>query len=122
MAPPPPVPVAPRPSAADSSAIGPAHLEVVESATSMPRRIPLESDEIRLGRSPNLADVAFEQDITVSRLHASIIWDGHSYRLYDDDSTSGTWVNDQEVPDYGIQLFDGDLIYMGKVVVRFRQA
>lgn len=98
-----------------------AYLEVVETLTEMPSHIPLRSEEVRLGRSPALADVAFEQDITVSRLHASILWDGHSYRLYDDDSTSGTWVNDQEVPDYGAQLFDGDDIFLGKVRLRFRQ-
>ncbi len=98
-----------------------AYLEVLETMTQMPGHIPLQSDEIRLGRSPALADVAFEQDITVSRLHASILWDGHNYRIYDDDSTSGTWVNDQEVPDYGAQLFDGDDIFLGKVRLRFRQ-
>lgn len=98
-----------------------AYLEVLETMTQMPGNIPLRSDEIRLGRSPALADVAFEQDITVSRLHASILWDGHNYRIYDDDSTSGTWVNDQEVPDYGTQLFDGDDIFLGKVRLRFRQ-
>jgi pSer/pThr/pTyr-binding forkhead associated (FHA) protein len=98
-----------------------AYLEVIETMTQMPSHIPLRSEEIRLGRSPALADVAFEQDITVSRLHASILWDGHNYRLYDDDSTSGTWVNDQEVPDYGTQLFDGDDIFLGKVRLRFRQ-
>lgn len=98
-----------------------AYLEVLETMTQMPAHIPLRSDEIRLGRSPALADVAFEQDITVSRLHASILWDGHNYRIYDDDSTSGTWVNDQEVPDYGAQLFDGDDIFLGKVRLRFRQ-
>lgn len=98
-----------------------AYLEVIETMTQMPSHIPLRSEEIRLGRSPALADVAFEQDITVSRLHASILWDGHNFRLYDDDSTSGTWVNDQEVPDYGTQLFDGDDIFLGKVRLRFRQ-
>lgn len=98
-----------------------AFLEIIETETQMPGHIPLRSEEVRLGRSPALADVAFEQDITVSRLHASILWDGHSYRLYDDDSTSGTWVNDQEVPDYGTQLFDGDDIFLGKVRLRFRQ-
>jgi hypothetical protein len=104
-----------------ASSPGQAYLEVIESATQMPAHIPLQGEETRLGRSPNLADVAFEQDITVSRLHASILWDGHSYRLYDDDSTSGTWINDQEVPPYGIQLFDGDDIFLGKVQLRFRQ-
>lgn len=98
-----------------------AFLDVLETETQMPSHIPLQGEEIRLGRSPSLSDVAFEQDITVSRLHATILWDGHSYRLYDDDSTSGTWVNGEEVPDYGAQLFDGDDIYLGKLHLRFRQ-
>ncbi|HZD10651.1 MAG TPA: FHA domain-containing protein, partial [Candidatus Binatia bacterium] len=109
------------PAIAGSAGSTQAYLEVLDTATQMPSHIPLRSEEVRLGRSPALADVAFEQDITVSRLHASILWDGHSYRLYDDDSTSGTWVNDQEVPDYGAQLFDGDDIFLGKVRLRFRQ-
>lgn len=114
-----PAPQIPPPVVEDGPAQ--AYLEVLETMTQMPAHIPLRSEEIRLGRSPTLADVAFEQDITVSRLHASILWDGHSYRIYDDDSTSGTWVNDQEVPDYGTQLFDGDDIFLGKVRLRFRQ-
>ncbi len=121
-----PPPVVPRQSEAvydQAGALLPvqAYLEVVETLTEMPSHIPLRSEEVRLGRSPALADVAFEQDITVSRLHASILWDGHAYRIYDDDSTSGTWVNDQEVPDYGAQLFDGDDVFLGKVRLRFRQ-
>lgn len=118
------VAVAPADASAESAAAaGPtqAFLDVLETETQMPSHIPLQSEEIRLGRSPSLSDVAFEQDITVSRLHATILWDGHNYRLYDDDSTSGTWINDQEVPDYGAQLFDGDEIFLGKVRLRFRQ-
>jgi len=97
----------------------PGYLEVVEAATPMPAHIRLRDDETRLGRSPTLADVAFEQDPTVSRLHATIIWDGQVFRVYDDESTSGTWVNDQEVGQYGVQLFDGDDIFLGKVQLRF---
>ena len=99
----------------------PGYLEVVEAATPMPAHIRLLDDETRLGRSPSLVDVAFEQDPTVSRLHATIIWDGQVFRLYDDESTSGTWVNDQEVPEYGVQLFDGDDIFLGKAQLRFYQ-
>lgn len=107
---------APSPAATPS---GPAYLEVVEAETAMPGRIPLDEEEVRLGRSPSVADIAFERDLTVSRLHATLIWDGHVYRLYDDESTSGTYVNDQQVGDYGLQLFDGDHIYLGKVHLRF---
>ncbi|HSM57318.1 MAG TPA: FHA domain-containing protein [Candidatus Sulfomarinibacteraceae bacterium] len=118
----PAAPAAAEPEPRGSVSPGQAYLELLETETQMPSHIPLRTEETRLGRSPALADVAFEQDITVSRLHATILWDGHHYRLYDDDSTSGTWVNDQEVPDYGLQLFDGDDIYLGKVHLRFRQS
>lgn len=103
----------------EGSGYAPAYLEVVEAATPMPAHIRLLDDETRIGRSPSLVDVAFEQDPTVSRLHATIIWDRQVFRLYDDESTSGTWVNDQEVPEHGVQLFDGDDIFLGKVQLRF---
>jgi pSer/pThr/pTyr-binding forkhead associated (FHA) protein len=47
--------------------------------------------------------------------------EGNRYRLYDAGSTSGTWVNEQQVPEYGIQLRDGDEIFLGQVHLRFRQ-
>ncbi|MDX1688106.1 MAG: FHA domain-containing protein [Candidatus Promineifilaceae bacterium] len=103
----------------EEARLAPGYLEVIEAATPMPAHIPLHDDETRLGRSPSLSEVAFEQDPTVSRLHATIIWDGQVFRIYDDESTSGTWVNDQEVSEYGVQLYDGDDIFLGKVQLRF---
>lgn len=108
----------PPPIAADSMEPA-AYLEVVQSESRLPARIPLTGSQIRLGRSPQQTDVAFEKDITVSRLHATITWDGEMYHIYDENSTSGTWVNDQQVIDYGLQLLDGDEIYLGKVTLRF---
>jgi hypothetical protein len=97
-----------------------AYLEVVSAETPIASPIAISQEETRLGRSPNLADIALTQDLTVSRLHATITWDGQVYRIYDEESTSGSWVNDQQVPDYGTQLIDGDEIYLGKVHLRFR--
>lgn len=97
-----------------------AYLEVIAAETPIASPIAISQEETRLGRSPNLADIALTQDLTVSRLHATITWDGQVYRLYDEESTSGTWVNDQRVPDYGTQLIDGDEIFLGKVQLRFR--
>ncbi len=97
-----------------------AYLEVLAAETPIASPIAISQEETRLGRSPNLSDIALTQDLTVSRLHATITWDGQIYRLYDEESTSGTWVNDQRVPDYGTQLVDGDEIYLGKVHLRFR--
>jgi len=77
--------------------------------------------QVRIGRSPSQAEIAFENDITVSRLHATLLLEGNHYRIFDEQSTSGTWVNEQQVPEYGIQLMDGDEVHLGAVHLRFRQ-
>lgn len=98
-----------------------AFLEVLESVTTMPPRIDLDEVEVRLGRSANQANIVFKNDGTVSRLHATIAQEGSDYRIYDEQSTSGTWANEQRVPDYGLQLVDGDEIRLGAVRLRFRR-
>jgi pSer/pThr/pTyr-binding forkhead associated (FHA) protein len=97
-----------------------ASLEVLESVTRMPRFLSLDMVETRVGRSPAEADIVFENDITVSRLHASIIFTEGEYRLYDEQSTSGTLLNGQGIPDYGAPLIDGDEIRFGAVRSYFR--
>jgi len=98
------------------------YLEIIHSVTRMPSTvIPLSAVEHRIGRNPNQADIAFENDITVSRLHASIILEGNDYRIYDEGSTSGTWLNGQPIPQYGSQLIDGDEIQLGDVLVIYRR-
>jgi len=99
-----------------------AYLEVLEAATEMSSYLPLHDNTVKIGRSPTQADVAFEQDVTVSRLHATMMLEGNQYRIFDRESTSGTWVNDRQVPDYGVMLQDGDEIHMGAVHLRYRQA
>ena len=47
--------------------------------------------------------------------------EGTHYRIFDENSTSGTWVNERQVPDYGLELEDGDEIHLGAVHLRFRQ-
>lgn len=98
-----------------------AYLEVLESVTEMPGEIGLSLAEVRIGRSPAQCHIPFENDITVSRLHATLMLEGNRYRIYDAGSTSGTWVNEQAVAEYGLQLMDGDEIFLGAVHLRFRQ-
>jgi hypothetical protein len=47
--------------------------------------------------------------------------EGNHYRIFDEGSTSGTWVNEKAVPEYGVQLVDGDEVHLGAVLLRFRQ-
>ena len=98
-----------------------AYLEVLESITEMPQRIDLNGPVIRLGRSPSQADIAFREDLTVSRQHANLMLEGSHYRLFDEGSTSGTWVNGRQVPEYGVELVSGDEIHLGAVHLLFRQ-
>lgn len=98
-----------------------AHLEVLGAQTLMPQELNLGDTEVRIGRSPAQAQIAFRDDITVSRLHAVLRLEGNRYRIYDAGSTSGTYVNDRPVPEYGLQLADGDELQMGAVRLRYRQ-
>ncbi|GAB4153267.1 MAG: hypothetical protein Fur0021_18840 [Candidatus Promineifilaceae bacterium] len=112
---------APPPDEPDAAKETAPYLEVLESVTDLPRYIPIEVVETRLGRSPANSDVVFENDITVSRLHASIIYseEQDAFGIYDEQSTSGTWVNNQPVPGNGMTLLDGDEIRLGAVRLVF---
>jgi hypothetical protein len=114
----------PEPHAASqyASSTPRAYLEVLETTSNVPTHIPLHGTTVRIGRSPGQADVVFEQDVTMSRRHATLMLEGSHYRLFDEQSTSGTWVNDSQVPEYGIQLNDGDEIFLGAVHLRFRKS
>jgi hypothetical protein len=98
-----------------------AHLEILDAQTDMPAEFTLGDAEVRIGRSPTQAQLAFRNDITVSRYHAVLRLEGSHYRIYDAGSTSGTYVNDRQVPEYGLQLSDGDYIQLGAVRLRYRQ-
>jgi len=98
-----------------------AFLEVIQSSSKVPGRIDLDVNEIRFGRSSKQADLAFSKDTTVSRIHATIVQEGGVHRVFDEQSTSGTFVNEQRVPSNGLQLVDGDEIRMGGVKLRYRQ-
>lgn len=98
-----------------------ASLEVVESITEMPGRLDLAGPVIRIGRTPSQCDIAFREDLTVSRQHANMMLEGNRYRIFDEGSTSGTWVNGRQVPEYGVELADGDEIHLGAVHLIFRQ-
>jgi hypothetical protein len=99
-----------------------AYLEILESVTRMSEQMELKASQVSLGRSPAQSDIAFENDITVSRIHATLHLEGSHFRIFDEHSTSGTWVNEQQVPEYGIQLMDGDEIHLGAVHLRYREA
>jgi pSer/pThr/pTyr-binding forkhead associated (FHA) protein len=87
----------------------------------MPPTVDLDGAMIRIGRSPSMCDIAFRDDLTVSRQHAVFMLEGNHFRLFDENSTSGSWVNGRQVPEYGVELADGDEIHLGAVHMMFHQ-
>ena len=74
-----------------------------------------EKNVISIGRHPSsdfLLDV--KQDLDVSRRHGEIRYTGSGYRLYDKDSTNGTFVNDIQLePGGNRDIEDGDTLRFG---------
>lgn len=87
---------------------------------SMPAVIPLARAGVRIGRDPSVVNVPLA-DRRVSKLHCRIIEDGPTggYRILDEGSTSGTYVNDNEVEMNGQMLQPNDLVGIGPLLYRF---
>ena len=65
-------------------------------------------------------NVNIENDQFVSRIHAKIIYDGRRFKLSDSSSSSGTFLNGNKINGW-VTLEDGDLIKVGKTILKFTQ-
>jgi hypothetical protein len=118
-----PLPRFPRPPRANAARVkGKAFFEVLESGSGGWRgEVELFGGSARVGRDGAQADIVFP-DLSVSRLHARIeeVSPG-VFHLYDEKSTSGTWVNYAQVPAAeGHALKPGDIVNFGRVQLRFK--
>jgi hypothetical protein len=77
----------------------------------------LEQSPTTIGRSPECA--IFLDDVTVSRKHAVVTQDGDRWKLEDQSSLNGTFVNRERVD--SAQLTDGDELQIGKYRLTFLQ-
>ena len=77
----------------------------------------LEDKPTTIGRSPECA--IFLDDVTVSRKHAVFSQDGDHWRLEDQGSLNGTFVNRERVET--AELSDGDELQIGKYRLTFLQ-
>ncbi len=95
-------------------------LTLVDGAgsTTVPAAIPLYGGSLRIGRDPNLVNVVID-DRRISRLHCRIMEEGGHYKVLDEGSTSGTYVNETEVSISGQQLQPGDMLSIGPINYRF---
>jgi hypothetical protein len=95
-----------------------AYLEALENAPDHTALIPLSSSNVALGRDPQVVQVTFT-DPSVSGLHARILESHGSYRIYDEGSTSGTYVNFQRIGLTPRILNNRDEVHLGHVHLRF---
>lgn len=81
--------------------------------------IPISSLEIIFGSDPSRVTQILK-DASVEGLHARLCRDENGvFRLSDEGSTAGTWVNFTPVSQEGTWLEHGDLIHFGRIGYRF---
>jgi hypothetical protein len=102
-------------------------LHVIEGPTGMRgETINITKAITTIGRNPKQADIVFyaDSESSVSRVHCTIQLDGRTFKLTDNNSTSGTKVNGRRIaPNDPTDLQDGDEIVlgdMGKLGVKMR--
>lgn len=98
-----------------------AYLETLENAPDHKDPISVSGSNVAIGRDAKLAQIVFS-DKSVSRLHARIMESSGIYRLYDEGSASGTYLNFERVGLTPQALGDNDDIHIGRVHLRFRLA
>jgi hypothetical protein len=81
--------------------------------------IPVNATELTIGSDPAQASILLT-DPSVESLHARLLrQEDGAFRLLDEDSTAGTWINYKIVPKEGAPLFHGDLVHIGRSGFRF---
>ena len=80
--------------------------------------ISITADSVTIGRDPFKATLVLD-DPSIDPLHASLQRENGSFRLRDQGSVAGTWVNYTPVSREGTLLENGDLIHIGRLGFRF---
>jgi diguanylate cyclase (GGDEF)-like protein len=88
---------------------------VLISGPEIGRRVPLSEADLVIGRATE-ADLLIDSD-GVSRIHAVLTRRPQGFVLRDQDSTNGTFVNDQPIRER--MLSDGDHIRIGLATLKF---
>lgn len=88
---------------------------VIISGANIGHQHKIKINQTMIGRSIN-ADIQIDDD-SASRDHAFIIRDEDGYRIRDNASKNGCFVNDAKVDDDRIR--DGDLLRIGKTIFKF---
>jgi hypothetical protein len=84
-----------------------------------PTEIPLGEGNTTFGSDARQAKVIFATSM-ISPLHARITrTDQEHFKLFDEGSGSGTWLNYAPVSQYGARLDHGDQVQFGAIIYRF---
>lgn len=103
-----PISMQPTPNMARAELLQEATLSIVKGPQ-VGNVFRLSVPELTIGRSPQ-CDI-FLNDMTVSRMHATLKREAAGYCIVDADSFNGLWVNNVNVRE--AQLHDGDVIQIG---------
>ena len=79
------------------------------------KRFELRDGECTIGRGAD-CDIQVDRD-SVSRRHAKVTRQGAGWSVEDLGSTNGSYVNDNQVTQYGLR--DGDLLKIGNAIFKF---
>lgn len=81
--------------------------------------IPITSEEVAIGSNPNHATLVLD-DPSVEALHARLLrLEEGAFRISDEGSIAGTWVNYSPISKSGTRLEHGDLVHIGRIGFRF---
>lgn len=103
-----PIAMTPTPNMASPALLSEATLSIVKGPQ-VGNVFRLSADALTIGRSPQ-CDI-FLNDMTVSRMHATMRRTPAGYEIVDADSFNGLWVNNLNVKD--AVLKDGDVVQIG---------
>jgi hypothetical protein len=73
-----------------------------------------------IGRDVNCNITVHDQ--MISAQHASILFKNDKYKIKDELSSHGTWVNGKDIDDESVELKDNDSIRLGETVFKFKSS
>jgi len=91
---------------------------IVEGEEGAAPPLLINVDECILGSDLSRTTWAIK-DPSLAPVHARIYRQGSGFRLVDENTTSGTWVNYETVPPEGRLLSHGDAVHFGRIGFRF---
>lgn len=92
---------------------------VVIAGAELGQSVELDRDEVPIGRGEQ-SGLVINSDL-VSRHHATVLRVDNRHVLRDENSTNGTYVNDQRIHG-SVTLSDGDQIKIGRTVIKYTRS